>query len=341
MAFRQYTQCVAPENHSSMNEYISATIQGLLAGGVGAAIAAIAGMPWCGLFGIEIAAMVWIIAFCQWWLYDRLICLGGDQSTIGMLVSTEPATGKEGLGAFDTDFSINLLQYDNQPGVTHPVAENRVPYGFLMKEQDATKNLGIPFQGEFATDQGTGIKSAIMHAEFEGAGIRDLMIGAQVGYALAVAALIACLAIPFPWGLIVAGILALLAFLALLIGGLLGLGDTGDPSDVDPNLGSLHTNDAVNGGIGADLLYVQGTWVFDTFHEGWNEIHPIKVCSKVGVWDGDWPDDWDTTVVVIEKGFEDAQSDETKAEQKRPVHGWTHHPDVDGCGEDEGPGPIE
>ena len=248
MAFKQYTKCVTPQNHSPMNEYVSAVIQGLGAGGVSALIAVAMGHPWCALLGIEIFLMVGVIAFCEWWLYDRLICLDGDRGAIGMLVSIEPATGKSGLQAFDTDYSINLLLYDNDPGVSHADAELRPPYGELIKEQDATKNLGLGFSGEFATDKASGIKSAILHAEFEGAGIQDLKIGTQVGLGLTIAALVVCLAVPGPVGAIIAGILAFLAFLAALIGALIGLGDTGSPADVDPNLGALHTNDPANGG---------------------------------------------------------------------------------------------
>lgn len=339
MSFKQYTQCVLPQNYNGMNEYVQAVIGGLIPGGAAAIWAIVAGEPWCAFFALEIFAMAGIVAFCEWWLYDRLICLGGDRDAIGMLVSIEPATGKSGLGAFDTDYSINLLPYDNPPGVSQSIAENRPPYGELIKEQAATRDLGIPFEGESATDTATGIESAVLHAEFEGAGIRDLEIGATIGLGLAEAALIACVLIPGPIGAIVGGILAFLALLAALIGGLLGLGDTGDPSDVDPNLGQLHTNDPDNGNLGADLLYVQGTWVFDTFHEGWNEIHPVKVCTRVGRWDGEWPDDFGTTVDQTKDGFDDAGKDETKEEQKRPEHGWHVHPDVDGCeGEDDDDG---
>jgi hypothetical protein len=34
--------------------------------------------------------------------------------------------------------------------------------------------------------------------------------------------------------------------------------------------------------LGADLLGVRGTYVFDSFHEGWNELHPIEKCTIVG-----------------------------------------------------------
>ena len=210
------------------------------------------------------------------------------------------------------------------------------PYGELIKAQQAITDLGLATPGETATDVATGIESAVLHAEFEGAGINDLKIGAQVGLGLSIAALLACVYIPGPWGLAVAAILAFLAFLAALIGGLFGLGDTGSPGDVDPGLGDLHTNDAAQGGIGADLLYVYGTWVYDTYHEGWNEIHPIKVCARVGRWDGDWPKDLDGDMIDrINGGFDDARDPGTKHEGERPKHGWHEHPDVDGCDEDD------
>jgi hypothetical protein len=341
MAYNQKTKCVDAANYNSMNQYVQATIQALLAAGIAALIAGVASMPWCIPFTLTIGGAVWLIAYCQWWLYGRLICLGGDQTVVGMLVSAEPPGNKSFPDSLDTDFSINLLLPPNPPGVDQATAENSVPYGFLMKGQPATNNIGLLCPGESATDQGTGVKSAILHAEFEGNGVYDTMIGAQIGLGLAVASLIACLAIPPPWGPIIAGILALLAWLAMLLGILFGLGDEGDPTDVDPSLGTLHTNDAANGGIGADLLAVMGTWVFDTAHEGWNEIHPIKLCEKVGTWTGTWPADINDQIKHWETAVKDATSPTTGAGQKDPQHHWGVHPDVDGCGPNGGqPPPI-
>jgi hypothetical protein len=323
-----------------MNQYVAAVIQGLLAGGVMAAIAIAAGEPWCAFYAIEVFAMAGVIAFCEWWLYDRLICLGGDRAAIGMLVSIEPATGKSGLGAFDTDYSINLLLYDDPPGITQASAETRPPFGELIRGQQAITDIGLPTPGETATDVATGIESAVLHAEFEGAGIRDLKIGAQAGLGLSIAALLACVFIPGPIGAAVAAFLAFLAFLAALIGGLFGLGDTGSPGDVDAGLGDLHTNDPSNANIGADLLYVYGTWVYDSYHEGWNELHPIKVCSRIGRWDGDWPDNFDDIVDRVTGAFDDANDPSTRNKQKHPRHDWHEHPDVDGCeNEQENPDP--
>lgn len=351
MSFRQYTRCVAPSGYISMNQYIQATIQSLIFGAAAAAIAIAAGEPWCALIAAEVAALVWIIAFCNWWLYDRLICLGGDQYAAGMLVRIEPATGKKFPGNFDTDYSINLLPYPNLPGppdLSNPdklnpdqaTVEASSPYGCLVKNQDSIVSLGLPFRGEFGLEKSTGAKVAVLHAEFEGAGMRDLQLGAFAGYGVSLAALYACIALPPPWGAIAGAILALLALLALLIGGLLGLGDTGSPADVNPSLGNLHTN-TDKGHLGASLLYVEGTWVFDTMHEGWNEIHPIKVATEWGRWDGAWPDDTEVVVDSIRAGFQDARSHETKEKQKKPTHRWTIHPDVDGCDDEESPPPIE
>lgn len=322
-----------------MNQYVAAVLQGLLAGGVSAAIAIAVGEPWCALIVVEIFAAAGIVAFCEWWLYDRLICLSGDRAAVGMLVSIEPATGKSGLGAFDTDYSLNLLLYDNDPGVTQAAAETRPPFGNLIAPQQGITDIGLDTPGETATDVATGIESAVLHVEFEGAGIRDLKIGAQVALGLSIAALIACVAIPGPIGAIIAAVLAFLAFLAALIGGLVGLGDTGSPADIDPGLGDLHTNDPANGNIGADVLYVMGTWVYDSYHEGWNELHPLKACARVGRWDGDWPDHFDDTIDRVIAGFDDANDPDTKHEQQRPHHRWHEHPDVDGC-DDHEPDPI-
>ena len=331
MPFNQETQCVSPSGFSTMNQYVSATIAAIMGAGIGALIAGTAAMPWCIPFSLTIGGAVWLISYCEWWLFGRLICLGGDKTVVGMLVSTEPPGNKSFPDSLDTDFSINLLVASNPPGVDQATAETSMPFGFLMKEQDATKNIPVDFKGESATDQATGVKSAVLHAEFEGSGIADALIGAQIGLALAVASLIACLAIPPPWGPIIAGILALLAWLAMLLGMLFGLGDEGDPGDVDPSLGTLHTNDAANGGLGADLLAVMGTWVYDSAHEGWNEIHPIKLCEKVGTWNGAWPADIGDIIKHWDAAIADATSPTTGAEQKNPQHQWSVHPDLDGC----------
>ena len=340
MAYKQYTTCVQPGSHVKMNQYVQIVIQGLLAAGIAALFVAAAGEPWCLLIALEIGAIMSTIGYCHWWLDDRLICLDGDQVAIGMLVSVEPPWKKTGFDAIDTDYSINLLLAPNPSGVKQAAAETSTPYGFLMKENDATKNIGLPFTGTVAKDEDTGKDCAVFHGEFEGAGVADTLLGAQIALALAVTALILCLA--GPWGAVAAAVLALLALLAALLGLGVGLGDTGSPTDVNPSLSSLHATD---GPEAADLIAMQGRWVYDAGHnnegKGWNEIHPIKLCTKVGSWEGDWPEDVDGWIKIWERALHDAGAPGTVANQQQPQNHWDVHPLIDGCRpDDEEPPPI-
>ena len=56
-----------------------------------------------------------IFGYCGWWLYDRLICLGGDRYTIGLLGHVEPPSDKYGFDKRDADYSINLILAPHQP----------------------------------------------------------------------------------------------------------------------------------------------------------------------------------------------------------------------------------
>jgi hypothetical protein len=83
--------------------------------------------------------------------------------------------------------------------------------------------------------------------------------------------------------------------------------------------------------MGADILVVLGTWVYDSAHEGWNEIHPIKHCQHIGRWGGSWGidaklarDHWCEAVGSVSSGL-------TRDNQKRPENQWTIHPLIDGC----------
>jgi hypothetical protein len=95
-----------------------------LAGGIGALFVAAAGMPWCLLIVAEITAVMWLLAYCHWWVDDRLICLGGNKLAIGMLISVESPEEKSGFDALDTDYSINLLLPTNVPGAEQATVES-------------------------------------------------------------------------------------------------------------------------------------------------------------------------------------------------------------------------
>jgi hypothetical protein len=333
--FKQYTACSQPSQWMSPAAYI-ATATGAIAAVF--AVMGIGTFP-CGLLLIEAFAIAGSIAFCDWWLNVRLVCLGGDESVIGMVVSVEPSTGKEGFGALDTDYSINLLVFPTMPGVTQPELEVSVPYGVLAAETDGVRDHVGFFRGEFAQDEKKTLPvSAILHAEFEGAGMHDFRIGLLVAYGLALAAWFICAAVPVI-GWVIGIILAILALLAALIGGLVGLGDTASPSDVPGAPTEIHQPD--DKGLGADLLYVRGRWVFDSLHEGWNELHPIKACTKVGEWSGAWPADTVDLQKRLDDAFGAAGRDDVVKRQQQPEHRWTVHPSVDGCDRSAEPAPEE
>ena len=126
--------------------------------------------------------------------------------------------------------------------------------------------------------------------------------------------------------------IAAVLVLAGIIGGLL---DTGDPNDVNPGLGEIHVNDAT--GRGADVLVVRGTWVYDSAHEGWNELHPILQCQRIGTWQGSW---WSTTITPPQtmaavdrwcRMLTEAEDPATITATLRSENQWEVHPVIDGC----------
>lgn len=352
MAFKQYTKCIDPFEFQTRAREI--TITTLLVGTPAALITVASGRPDCLWIVPLIMGMAAVVAYCRNWLYHRLICLGGnehDEYVCGAIVSIEPPSPdlifSSGDDVFDldwdTDFSINILLQNTEFGVTQEMAQETPPYGELIRVQDEIITIGLPTSGAVAVDEpGTGKKSAVLHAEFEGAGNYDLLQGAEAGLGFAIAALVACLLIPPPFNLAIAGILAAMALILLIVSALVGNYDYGSPSDV--GVGELQGNTADNNGlgIGADVVYVKGTWVCDSLH-GWNEIHPIKFCEKVGVWTGDWnrvPVSRDNLIEDflppdfcerLHKKFEEAEAKETQENQERPEHQWQVHPALDGC----------
>lgn len=344
MAFKQFTRCIAPADY---NPNRVAVILGYsaLAASVAFGMVMLSGAFYCRWIIAEIALMAGVLGYCENWLYGRLICLGGDVDCIGVIVSVSPPSPDFIFSSapdkildldWDTDFSINLLLQNCPFDIKQAVAEQTPPFGHLIAPQPAITAIGKATAGHPAFDEASGTTSAALHAEFEGAGNDTLRKGAEAGLGLAIAALLACIALPFPAGLI----LAVLAAMALFLGATAGNNDFGSPSDVD--VGELHTNtvDPETGqAVGADVLFVQGTWVYDSLHEGWNEIHPIKVCTKIGCWKGDWTDFTcgeeggppPDIILRLRRGFQVAQAEVTLENQKLPENQWQVHPDLDGC----------
>jgi hypothetical protein len=319
MAYKQYTQCVQPAGYSGL-------APGLIAAAIAAVVLLLIGVGW-GAIGV--AAVLALMAYCEWWLYRRLICLGGDRCALGLLVATHPPANKSGFDAFDTDYSIDLLLWPNGwPGADDVDILASVPQGVLIREHENSRNLGLPFRGEFTDvplDPQPGSKRmVILHAEFEGGGVQTLYDAAKIAMVPAAIGAATCWIPIIGWILCI--VLGLITAAILGIAAAVALGNTGDPTDVNPALDQLHPM--------TDVLIVTGTWVYDSAHEGWNEIHPIKQAQRV--------DNWAHWVTVPraeqEANFErwcealgTARDPLTRGEQAKPEHQWTVHPVVDGC----------
>ena len=349
MAFQQFTKCIAPADFSP-NRLAYILGYGALVGGTAFGIIALSGQWHCWVLLPQIVGFAMVVGYCENWLYARLICNGSDEGCIGVVVNIGAPVPDLILSSlpdkffdldWDTDYSINLLLQNCEFGISQADAEQRQPFGVLIKIKDEVKALDVETKGHTAVDRvvGPSSESAVLHAEFEGGGNYILMKGAEAALGLSIAALFLCL-IPFVGSLLV-GFLAALAWLAFIFGGLAGNKDFGSPSDVGvPEIEENHIDPETLKAVGADVLFVQGTWVFDPLHSGWNEIHPIKICTKVGCWQGDWsscdcedpgappPPD---IILRLRKGFDDAQSPETIGNQALPEHGWRVHPEIDGC----------
>jgi hypothetical protein len=390
MSYTQYTKCV-PIGAKKYPAWAPKPTSVLVVSSIAVLIATLI-VPYLALIEIPL-----LISYCLWWLYDRLICLDGDVCAIGLLGVVEPPSEKKDFDKFDTDFSINLVLAPHSiqelppgyPGSVPPppAGTNATDYyrkefrkalhrqiaddgiqGDLIKEQSVTSGAKWDFEGYFNKVGGARVlhhHQPYLHCEFEGGGMYKLLQALYVLAPVATALAIVC-SIPV-LGWIACAILAAVAATIAVAGVINALNDTGAPTVVDPKTGA--TTDQLH--PGRDILLVHGTWVFDTAHEGWNEVHPIKVCQLVGTatyladdkvdWDsaiGDFmvaakrwrpdlstpgvrayhkdsgaptPEDWRDWVRAWCDGVKSAGSDLTIDHQGRPENTWQTHPVIDGC----------
>jgi hypothetical protein len=321
MAYVQYTKCVQPDDHVGL-------APGMIAIAVGAAIALLAGFVFAAL---SIGAILALIQYCRWWLYDRLVCLGGDRCAVGLLLATHPPSQKSGFDAFDTDYSIDLLLAPSVPGNSDAVvlggfqgelirpAPQITSHGWKTPGERAEAPVLLPVGAPPKTE-----KMPVLHAEFEGGGVWVLYNFALAALAVVVVGAVLCTIPIIGW--IACLIAALIAALLVGIGVVAALNDKGSPTDVNPALDDLHSLE--------DVLLVRGTWVYDSAHEGWNEIHPIKHCQRIAELSGvlmGWPADIEKRVRDWCNAVDAATSSSTQGLQARPENQWDVHPLVDGC----------
>lgn len=328
MAFKQYTSCSSPVNHITLGwgAYTYATLF------IGLIVAGFAHAFTVYTLPILIGVDIMLIAFCIWWLYNRLICLGNEECALGVVLSRgrpQPLTK-----AGDDDSTINILL---APGPTDPNQPKQKYWdnpvqGYLVKENPAILNIGL----NYAQDGSDLLHVKALHCEFEGSGIKDVLEWASAILVLLIAALAVLLLVPVI-GAILSVILWILAAILTAAGAYTSLIDPidpGDPSDVNPNLGMLKAG---------DIVVVKGNWIYDSLHVGWNEVHAIHDCQIVSSISEDangnwvWPLGLDDPTIVKElhdtwcTALTNADSVQVQGSWKDPANNWVIHPLIDGC----------
>ena len=135
--FPSWTKCCNPADYRGIpvGAMVAIGTLGLIMGGIvgAAALSGTSGIlavltALAPGFAILLASLcLAAIAFCNWWLYVRLICLGGDRSAIGAIYHLEPPVQTSNpldIVDADTDFSFNLLLWQFVP-------QNSLPQTFV------------------------------------------------------------------------------------------------------------------------------------------------------------------------------------------------------------------
>jgi hypothetical protein len=323
---KRYTQCCRPSDYSGWGGGVALTTI------IGIAIALLTG-AWLVLAP---TAMADLVLFCEWWLYRRLVCLNGEECAIGMVVTVEPVEKKGGFERFDTDFSINLLLAPHTIYTDRTTIENDGISGFLIAEQAATRDIGLGFVGYTARQYENYPHTPVLHAEFEGGGIYDLYQGAKAALAALTVGAVVCSIPLFGW--VACAIIMAIAAIIAIVSVIVALNDKGSPTDVNAELTEIHTNDPT--GRGADILVIKGDWIYDSLHDGWNEIHPILQAQRIGTWNGSWGFDAALARKRWCRALDEVDEPGTRDDQGKPEHHWEVHPTVDGCKPKHEPEPI-
>lgn len=353
MAFRQYTSCVKP---ASFDPTFAGNEGLIVAAVVGAifALSLLVALFFLPLLIAAIAALMYLLTYLTWWLYGRLICLQDDDAcVIGVALGGASSNPRKKGG--DDDASFNMVLAPSRVDVfadKDPNSDDKFSTRLPEPKEHYWSN---PLQGHIVTpndqvlsinrgyvaDEGHVSYLKAIHCEFEGSGIRNLMAWAGSVLAVLIAAAAAS-SIP--------GLGTFLAWIAIVMTIFFGFTaatdplNPGDPRDVGINEGEL---------VAGAIVMVKGNWVYDSLHDGWNEIHAIHACQIIGAMEDSktWPkqikDPQDPNAVVdldlgtvpgVERAIgmwclaiRQAEDAEGGGSRDDPVNNWVVHPLIDGC----------
>ncbi len=306
MAFRQYTKCYqhTPGDKPFNEDDLVATI--LAVGGIpllGAILSYAFGFFVVGAVFMAVGYAGTIAHVAKQWLFHRLICIGDNPKCAVGVVEGTPEIG--GFGEFDNDQFFDLRLMPHRPNDDYRANNNAYKTGSagpsldgkteLQKENDVYLD---GFQGQdlmrpVFTDLGYKLDRAKLHVEAEGnfwQAMLDyaLLLGVAVGVGSGLGA-VGGAALGCAIGALFGGFGCVIgAIIGAILGGLLG-GAAGayigaqiafhsDPGNVeDANVGEKALGPISAG----DKVAVYGRHVYDGFHEGWHEFHPLMAVVKI------------------------------------------------------------
>ena len=366
----QYTSCVKPQDFDPAGfdpKYFGWEIGFALWSFV------MFGIP--GLFGTAVAAMAALHKVCQFLLHGKLVCLNRSGCAIGRVVSFETVDDKSGFDKIDNDFSFNIVlaphgleffangafpnddfqaefvrRYDQatkagqgwliteQPGMPMPVEpKNGRRFYPTFTEYPDRNNLDYaraPTGTNTTTSGPRPYRVPVLHCEIEGERAYKVCDALDLPmHVLGTSKLCRWKPLGIPIGRFLCAV-ASLAFapivaIAVLIAWVAGSDDNRDFAGA----GRLYPGEEI---------IVKGRWVYDSAHEGWNEIHPVTCVQRTSelgpsrnldelhaIWcrgiDRSPPN-----IGVVKTGLTSEQQEVYEA-QCLPENRWHLHPAVDGC----------
>ena len=336
MPYRKYTQCY--EHKPGDKPFNEGDLFGFSAGaaapGLGGALAAfLTGNVLIGVALTGISYAQAIIAVADEWLYHRLACIGPGSNVkcaVGRVIS-DPEVG--GLGEFDNDqfFDVMLMPHRDQDDyLTYNYNYNKTPPGpgpsgdGKTEDWPANDIYNDHFQGQklmkpFFTDLPYKLDRTKLHCEAEGNFWVKMKEWALIAGAVVAVASAAGAAAGASLGCAIGGFFgplgcAIGAIIGAIIGWALGAGAghmivsaiafDADPGEVeDSNVGDKALGPIVTG----DHVVVYGEHVYDGYHEGWHEFHPLMAVVKLNSAESSQYLEWEPDFAVPKKPPAEAQ----------------------------------
>jgi hypothetical protein len=217
-----------------------------------------------GLAGAAYAALA---AFCDFFYNARLVCITPSDVLAGMIRIQEDS--------FDGDWTVNVIPAPFSPPATlQQMADPGAPqHRFFTNQHPAFYS---DFKGFALVDGST----PLVHNEIEGTKLQTwcaATLAALAFVAVAGPAIIAACG-PLAW------LCALLLILAVLIVSWIGheAGETGSVTDVasDPDARTIASSDS-------PPVAIEGRFIFDPEHDGYNELHAVRSIVSVSQEDHD------------------------------------------------------